>query len=345
MDRIGPPHWIGQIAPLERAARGDSLAMADAHYGIARILNASGDYAEASEHLGAGWDAAPERFSLSDAPAALLSSCSTRIRQLAARGRWVDTVSAHEQCWRPELTPLDGENNTLRDVAVAYDRLGLPDKALRVLRASLSARSDTDNHKAADLVILMHLYVESDKPLEALETMESLADPSPTAHFVAAQAHTMLGRVASAEASLRQAGLADTPWRESVDIERGILLADAERCEEAMSLLEQLPAAPAHPITGPNSERYLDALLRRASCAVHTESYSQAYQDARDLLGHETASEIHKERAAWIIANAGIPQDLEPVPTTGLSGRVLALRSEITDLTNRLEDRGVSSNN
>jgi hypothetical protein len=111
-----------------------------------------------------------------------------------------------------------------------------------------------------------------------------------------------------------------------------------------MPLLRQLATTPEHPILGPSEERYLDALLGRASCAIHTKAHGQAYQDARELLEHESATELHKERASWIIANAGVPDDVEPVATTGLSGRVLALRSEISDLTKRLEHRGVSSN-
>jgi tetratricopeptide (TPR) repeat protein len=337
MKRLGAPAWSRIVVPLERATRGDPRASGDAHFGISRVLAASGDLAGASEHLQAVWTQLPEATLRSDVPDRLLAACAGRIRYLGERGRWLDTIRVYEGCWRPELDRLAANNEPLRRVAAAYDHLGLPDNGLTVLRRALAASLQERRTADDELLHLAHLYIRTHRGLEALETLEHLAHRTPHAHLIEARARHQVEDVPGARRAYQNAA---SEWP-IARVEGALLDAASGRCDAALPALLRAPHPLLDPFVGEVPDRTVDVKLATARCLQDTGEFDQAAEFILKTLETPDLPESARVSFAWILASS--PQDgvMPPDHVPSLVQQVVGAHGEISALEQSLAHHGL----
>ena len=339
MKRLGAPAWSRVVVPLERATRGDRRASGDAHFGISRVLAASGDLAGASEHLQAVWTQMPEATLRSDVPDRLLAACAGRIRYLGERGRWLDTIRVYEGCWRPELDRLAANNEPLRRVAAAYDHLGLPDNGLTVLRRALAASLQERKTADDELLHLAHLYVRTQRGLEALETLEHLTHRTPHAHLIEARARHQLKDVSGARRAYR---LASPKWP-IARAEGALMDASSGQCEKALPNLLKVPHPLLDPFVGEVSDRMADVDLATARCMQDMGQFAQAAEFVLKVLDDPTLPESTRVAFAWILASSPEEAAGSPAHMPSLVQQLVGAHEEISKLERSLAHHGLGA--
>lgn len=164
-----------------------------------------------------------------------------------------DTFSAmalHGGAWRPEMATHVDDLSLLVAVAEAYDRGGLTDAALDVLRTVVAERGARGEETVTTGVTVARLYLRAGRVQEALDSARWLAaqplSPAERAEvaLVEGEALALAGRT---EEARRAFARADGP---RAALALGMLEEAAGRCEVALPLLSAHVAttdqAPAH---------------------------------------------------------------------------------------------------
>jgi len=241
----GPQGFAAAIPQLLQLGDGAGLVAAEAHYLLAQIAQVYGDTDIAAEQLNLLWNHHPRLALGSDVPERLVATCAFRLRQLAEQQRPVDLVAFHDLCWRDELDEMTVRPEPLQLTSLALAELGLMDEALSLqLRAvAMCTRVGEDDPDA--LTWLAELYHRTGRHHEALDTItfveglpqvpEELTDRM---ELVRGDAQLALGRPEAALAAWEGVDDPEAARR------RGLYLARAQRCDEALPLLEPLTGPP-----------------------------------------------------------------------------------------------------
>lgn len=281
----GPSEWASRIPVLLDTTRSDDLVAAEAHYLLAQIGDAYGDPDFAAEHLNLLWDRFPRVALRSDAPERLMDVCRQRLEMLEREGRHADQVAFFSACWRPQLDELAADPDLLQHTSEQLLELGLPDEALALhLRAvAVLTRLGRDSPRA--LTQLTHLYVDTNRAKEALETLEyaeTLPERLPEVEYLVAEARTR-DRLGDVEGALQAWSLAQTAGSAVAARARGMLLARERRCEEAVELLQ-----------GATDD---DGRLALGRCLLNL----GRPQEAAEVLPTEGPDPLALEDAAWML--------------------------------------------
>lgn len=340
MKRLGAPAWSRIVVPLERATRHDPAAAGDAHFGISRVLAATGDLAGASEHLWAVWEAVPEATIRSDVPDRLLAACAGRIRYLGDRGRWLDTIRVYEACWRPELDRLAANNEPLRRVATAYDHLGLPEKGLVVLRRALAASLQERRTEDDELIHLAHLYVRTGKSEEALETLHHLLRPQPHSWLAEGRARRQVGDLVGARRAFLQAST-ELPIGA---VEAALIDAASGRCARALPPLKRAPTPILDPFSGPAADKASEVTLATARCLASEGDYVEAAAVAADALKRADLPASIRDAFSWLLITGEEPQGLPDAPAVpDLVRRVASAHQALDEIEADLARHGLEA--
>jgi tetratricopeptide (TPR) repeat protein len=104
-------------------------------------------------------------------PKLMWSLFENAVRRLDQNHEDFKIASLHREVWSPKLRPAVTDHSALRLVATAYERLGLPAEAIRVLRDAFLVLQDQGRSDREATIQLARLYLETDKPAETRLTL------------------------------------------------------------------------------------------------------------------------------------------------------------------------------
>lgn len=344
MSGEAPSTWAAALPGLVRDLERGGIGAAEAHYLAAQIGRTFDEASLSAEHLTELVDHYPELTARSDVPQQLLAVCTRRLDQLHRVGQIADEVAFYNDCWRAPLNSVLIDPTVLHHVAMAFEDLGLWDRALSVQREAVATLTREDREDFDALVQLARLYVRVGRETEALETVRyaerlpASAPARPALDVVAGQAHLALDQ---REDALRRWARASTDKVVGPEarVRRALLLAEMGRCAQALPVLEGFTAADVDfdmtdPVALP------DAQLAVARCLI---AEGRA-EDAVPLLADVAAAVPDTDwaqQAGWLAGLASgvadVPASEPPVAPSGVWAAALAEQKEVDSVDARIE--------
>jgi hypothetical protein len=167
--------WLASVPDLQRAGRQATVEGAESLWVLGQVYERLGEERGAIEAYSTLIDR--HRALAEGAPGQrLLRVWKERTRQLYAMRKPMDVLGLHTTIWRPMLTNAMTESGPLWRIADDYAKAGLPERALRTLQdvVDIEGRAGRDTHAAA--VKVAALYLDLDRPEEALEAARWLRE-------------------------------------------------------------------------------------------------------------------------------------------------------------------------
>ncbi len=317
--------WPRVIPPLRELAQERSPRAAEALYLLAQVNILFGESTSAMEDLKQLEEQHASRFASSDAGDRQLDLYFDALEAMHRQLRWVDIAALHRQTWSRKLLDQTEDYTPLLLVADAFESMGLPDEARRVLGDAFYVLSAQDGDDPVLVFRLAGLYAEAGRNPEALETLEYLGRRELPAAY-RGQRSLLEGRILEAtgddEAAVA-AYRAAARWpdtRDQAQIQLALRDARAGRCTQAIPSLQRL-LMPSRKL-----ERVSDPLpfLALARCLMSEGREAEAAEVAREAAGRiETPTDArHAEYIGVGPADAGDP-------AAGMSRRALLSERDI----------------
>ncbi len=149
-----PSEWVPLIPSLVQASMQRSDAGAEALYLLSQIDEKIHLPEDAINDLALILSRYPSKARGSDVPERFWQIYSKHVRALAEAGRYFEIAALHESVWSPTVRRAVRAPEALVDVAEAYEQVGLPGRAVIVLRDAVQVLVDAD---IDDVVLLYHL--------------------------------------------------------------------------------------------------------------------------------------------------------------------------------------------
>ncbi len=318
----GFSEWATRIPELLAITDRDGPEAAEAHYLIAQIAGTYGNPELAAEHLNRLWDRFPEIAERSDVPERLVAVCGERLDMLSREGRHADEVAFFTVCWRPELDWLSSDPELLQRTAARLVQLGLRPEGLSLQLRAMGVFTRLGQDDPDALAALTELYVETDRPREALQTLEyaeAVAEGRlPAAKFLVAEARARWAD-GDVQGALRAWTLAEGEGVNGARRAQGLIHASLRDCRKAEALLRD---------AGDDEAR-----LARARCLARLGRDAEAAA----ILPVQGDDPLVLEDAAWIgnlLTVRGTPWPApapEPEPDDGADGTEAAPAAAAVD--------------
>lgn len=174
------------------------------------------------------------------------------VRRLDNAGLDFKVASLHRDVWSPRLRPAVTDHSALRLVANAYERLGLPAEAIRVLRDAFLVLQDQGRADREATIQLARLYLQTAKPAETRLTLAWLigsglsSEGMGEVQLLMADAWLAEDQAAAARSALELAA-ADPLTRRAADTRLALIDARAGSCLAADARFAALANPPADP--------------------------------------------------------------------------------------------------
>jgi len=306
-----PTFWPRAIPALGILARGDGYAAAEAIYLIAQIEETFQEVPGAMGDLKRLLRRFPQRFVSSDAPQRLWGLFNERLTGLKEQRRWIEMAALHEETWSRALSESVDDPAPLLLVADAYESLGLPEHARRVLRDAFHILGRENASNPGLVLRLAQLYVDSERYREALDTLAYLRSGEVPVQLrgrrelLRARAKDAAGDTDGATQALVVAARYDET-REEAQLLLAMRDAEAGRCAQAIpSLRRQL--MPEQQLA-----RHKDPLpyLSLARCLMAEGLTEEAAEVAKQAAGRST-DPADARHAAYLALNDATSDDPE----------------------------------
>lgn len=170
-----PKQWASLIPALVQASMQRSDAGAEALYLLSQIDLAIGSREDAINDLALILRRYPRKASGSDVPERFWRVYSDYISDLADAERYFDIAALHESVWSPTVRRAVQAPEALVHVARAYEEVGLPERAVVVLRDAVQVLIDANIDDEMLLYHLAELYAAVGEGVERLPDLP----PSP----------------------------------------------------------------------------------------------------------------------------------------------------------------------
>lgn len=309
--------WGAAIPSLVQASIPRSDSGAEALYLLAQIDDTA--YAVTKEDAINDYAALMRRYPRkskgSDVPEKFWDQYSSYVEDLAGANRWFDIAALHESVWDRNVRRAITDSRVLVDVSHAYEEVGLPDRAMVVLReavAVLVGRGEDD----PDLVFqLARLYSETGRWSDGLRSVrylyangfpEELTGPL---LFLEGELHLGNEDTESALIALRKAALLPE-FRDKATLLMAEVDADAGRCDRAAPTLRRLLFNPKGEDSVTAPEPWI-ALARCLRIAGDTAGAARAAKAAAE----RSTGEEETRYATWLAATASEWKDEVAVST------------------------------
>jgi tetratricopeptide (TPR) repeat protein len=280
------PAWPRVIPPLRMLASGDGPQAAEALYLLAQVNILFGETTSAMADLKELEEDYPAVFERSDAGERQLRLYFDALDAMHRQLRWVDIAAMHRQTWSRQLLDRTTEHAPLLQVADAFEAMGLPEEARRVLGDAFYVLSSQEGDDPLLVFRLAQLYADAGRHAEALETLEYLGRRELPLEY-RGQRTLLRGRIleatgddaAALEAYKSAARFAET--RDAAQIQLALRDAKAGRCSQAIPSLQRL-LMPTRKLT-----RISDPLpfLALARCLMAEGREAEAAEVAREAAG------------------------------------------------------------
>lgn len=321
-----PTEWPGAIPGLVQASIPRDDAAAEALYLLAQIdeslLVVSRD--DAIADLAQFMNRYPEKSRGSDVPERFWKVYSRHVSDMAEAERWFDLAALHESVWNRTVRRAVNDANVLTEVARAYDKVGLPERAIVVLRDAVSVLVAKGQDDPVLVYELARLYAEVGRwrdGLDSLTYLDRLGVPEThvsDAAFLKARLLAGSGDRKGAAQALRR--VAQLPgMREVATLELAMMDAEVGACDRAGPALRRLLFTPR------GEEKYAEpqpwlALSRCLRVQGDAEGAARAAQAAAD----RTTSDEEERYARWLSAAASNWQDAELVDSLSAGSDIWA---------------------
>ncbi len=246
----------------------------------------------------------PEKAVGSDVPERFWEVYARHIADLAQAGRWFDLAALHETVWERSVRRAVLDPRPLVSVAEAYDQVGLPDRAVVVLREAVSVLVARGVDEPALVLRLAELYAKTGNYQDGLDTLAylddmgaTLADPA-AVDLLAARLHLGAGQGARAAAALRKAA-ADPKYRDEATMLLAIMDAEGGQCRRAAPTLRRLLFVDGAEGRWTEPRPWM-ALARCLNLAGDTDGAARAARVAAE----KTNSEVESRYARWLASMA-----------------------------------------
>jgi len=339
-----PKAWATLIPGLVQASMQRSDAGAEALYLLSQIDMEVGSREDAINDLALVLRRYPNKASGSDVPERFWRLYSDYISDLADAERWFDIAALHESVWSPTVRRAVRAPEALVHVARAYEEVGLPVPASRVLGDAVQVLTDRGLDDPRLVFHLAELYIQTGEGVArlpepaatphdpdfvaeeeeapsvfgsandrvwqaALDTLDYLRekphDEIPNARIDLLEARAHVGREdLTAAAESLRRASRDPEYRDVASLRLALLDASAGRCDRAVPALQRLAVTGAAQPLMEDSRPWL-ALAR---CYIADNRVAAAADAAR------TAARLAGEQLERL-AEAESPKAGEATPT------------------------------
>jgi predicted negative regulator of RcsB-dependent stress response len=317
--------WPRIIPPLRELASGDGAMAAEALYLLAQVNTLFGETTSAMEDLKELEERFPRQFGASDAPDRQLDLYFGSLEAMHRQLRWLDIASTHRQTWSRELLDRTDDYRPLLLVADAFEALGLPEEARRVLGDAFYVLSTGEGDDPVLVFRLAELYAEAGRNSEALETLDYLGRHELPAEYRGRRSllrARILDATGDGDAALNayMAAARHPDTRDEAQIQLALRDADAGRCKQAIPSLQRL-LMPSRKLS-----RISDPLpfLALARCLMAEGREAEAAAVAREAAGR-IESPADARHAEYI----GVGPATDDGPAAGMSRAALLSERDI----------------
>jgi len=304
----GVDTWLDSVPDLYKVMTREDRAGAEARYLLAQIAATFDDLDGAIEHLAALVDDHGSVIEGSDVPAQLWELLDRRFRQLDKAGDSLKIAALYREFYRREVKTVVDDTAGLEAVTKAFESLGLFEEALDVQREVFAVHTRLERDEPEALVTLARLYVLSNRPAEALRTLDYLEEVLPglsgpargEALLVEASVHYAEERLEEAIRVYRQAErFPATRARASARL--ALIEAEAGYCDQALPRLTSLIRDSEGEEVREIAEGRVHLALAR--CLLEAGRPEEAMVAAREGAGR-TNDEVSRRYATWMVAEA-----------------------------------------
>jgi len=310
-----PSEWPASIPGLVQLSIPRSDAGAEALYLLAQVdeslLVVSRE--DAIVDLARFMSRYPRKAEDSDVPERFWRVYSRHVEDMAEAERWFDLAALHETVWNRKVRRAVTDANVLTHIARAYDEMGLPDRAIVVLRDAVSVLVSNGNDDPTLVYELARLYEQVGRwqdGLDSLEYLDRLGVPPAIVPDVALlRARLLAGSGDRPGAAQALRTVAQLPgMRDTATLELAMMDAHVGECGRAGPALRRLLFTPR------GEEQYTEprpwlALSRCLRVLGDDEGAARAAQGAAS----RTTSDLEERYANWLAAAASNWQDEELV--------------------------------
>ena len=310
-----PTQWPRTIPGLVQSSLPRTDAAAEALYLLAQVdeslLVVSRD--DAIADLARFMNRYPEKSRGSDVPERFWKVYSRHVADMAEAERWFDLAALHESVWNRTVRRAVNDANVLTHIARAYDEVGLPERAIVVLRDAVSVLVANGQDDPVLVYELARLYAEAGRwrdGLDSLLYLDRLGVPETHVADAALLKSRLLAgsgdRDGAAQALRRVAQLPG--MREIATLELAMMDADVGGCDRAGPALRRLLFTPR------GEEQYTDPRpwLALSRC-LRVQGDAEGAARAAKAAAERTSSDEEERYARWLAAAASDWQDSELV--------------------------------
>lgn len=299
-----PSKWAKEIPSLVQASMPRTDAGAEALYLLSQIDREIMAAEDAINDLAVLLQRHPQKAEGSDVPERFWAIYSQYIGELAGAERWFDIAAIHETVWHKSVRRAVSDPRGLLHVARAYEEVGLPERAVVVLRDAVSVLVASGVDDPALVFRLAELYGQVNNWADGLATLDyldemgaALEDPGQVP-MLRARLHEGAGNLPAARTALRVA-IADPRHRDEAQLRLGVIDAEDGQCARAVPTLRRLLVpAPAQAL-----EKRSRPYLALARCELVLGQGVRARQ-AADLAAARTTSDVEARYAQWLASLA-----------------------------------------
>jgi len=307
----GPSEWAAVIPKVSAMAGFDGEVGAEALYLLSQLDSMMGSQVDAVSDLSKLIREHRRIAQRSDVPERMWEIYEERQTRLVAGEKWFDVAALHEGAWHPMVRRAVDDPSLLMDIASAYEKIGLPHRALYLVREVFPMLLQSEQDDSMLVYNLARLYGETGNPSEGLKTLRylrtrktSTKDAGEVA-MLAAELKELAGDTEGAAIELRRAVRSPT-HRDKASVWLARMDAESGQCRRATSVLWGKLMTPTGKKTFSEPRPYL-ALAR---CLVTQGEGEKAAQAAR-LASARTDSEEESRYAEYIAAaSRQFPKDV-----------------------------------
>lgn len=298
----GPTEWAAVVPKLNALVDQGNEIGAEALYLLSQLDTAMGSQVDAVTDLSLLIRDHRRIAYRSDAPERLWAIYKERQQRLIEAERWFDVAALHEGAWHPVVRRAVDDPQVLLGIADAYERIGLPYQALRLVREAHPLLMAEGIDDTSLVFTLARLYGETGKPKEGMNAIKryrtNIAGRAGEVALLGATLMEKLGDTDGATTEYRRA-LRDPKSRDKAAVALARIDAEAGRCRKATSVLWSKLMSPAGQKMFTASRPYL-ALAR----CMATQGEGEMAAAAAKMAAARTDSKEESRYAAYLSASA-----------------------------------------
>ena len=296
--------WAANVPKISLLAKEPGPVGAEALYLLSQIDTVLGTQVDAISDLAQLIRNHRQIAQASDVPERLWEVYKERQRLLLEQEKWFDVAALHEGAWHPMVLRAVQDPKALIGVAQAYDKIGLPHRALHLSRdifGMLMGAGDDDTDMVIQLARLygkIGLTRDGLKTLDYLRTRKVPAGRRAEVAMLAASLREGSGDVAGTVKELRLA-MRDPKYRVEATVWLARMDAEAGRCDQATPVLW------ANLMSQEGRTRFTDSqpYLALARCLASQGDGVRASQAAKAAAGRSD-SPVESRYATYLSAKA-----------------------------------------